>query len=64
MTLGVADNQGDSLDDVARCCDEVLPEYRSTVSCAENAIAYFPTRSSPISLSKVDDARFLLRSRR
>jgi transposase len=26
MTLGVADNQGDLLDDVARFCDEVLPE--------------------------------------
>jgi IS5 family transposase len=26
MTLGVANNQGDLLDDVARFCDEVLPE--------------------------------------
>src|SRR6266566_3099508 len=26
MTLGLADRQGDLLDDVARFCDEVLPE--------------------------------------
>jgi hypothetical protein len=61
MTLGVAGNQGDLLDDVVRFCDEVLPEKSIYSFLRRERDCLFPDHEFIDLLSEVGDARFLRR---